>query len=53
MAASGFATEAQIGSLWYDLISKTKGATVLQYKDNVKYKGDIVIPETVTQNGVT
>ena len=53
MAASGFATEAQIGGLWYDLISKTKGATVLQYKDNVKYKGDIVIPETVTQNGVT
>jgi len=53
MAASAFATEAQIGGLWYDLISKTKGATVLKWKNDTRYKGDVVIPETVTYNGVT
>ncbi len=51
MAASTFAVETQIGGLWYDIVSKTKGAKVLKFKNDVKYKGDIVIPETVTYDG--
>ena len=53
MTASAFAVEQQIGGLWYDLISKTKGATVLKWKNDTRYKGDVVIPETVSYNGVT
>ena len=51
VVASAFAVEAEIDGLWYELVSKTKEATVIQYKNNVKYSGDIVIPETVEYNG--
>ena len=47
MAVRAFAVEAEIGGLWYELVSKTKEATVIQYKNSVKYSGNIVIPETV------
>ena len=50
MAASAFAVEAEIDGLWYELISKAKEATVIQYKNN-HYSGNIVIPETVEYNG--
>ena len=51
VSASAFAVEAEINGLWYELVSKTKEATVIQYKNNVYYSGDIVIPETVEYNG--
>ena len=51
MTANTFAVEVEIDGLWYELVSKTKEATVIQYKNNVKYSGDIVIPETVEYEG--
>lgn len=45
---SAFAEEAQIGGLWYNLSGTT--AKVIQWKNSVKYTGDIVIPSTVTYN---
>ena len=52
MAASSFAVNRQIDGLWYDLMLETKEATVIMYKDN-KYKGEIVIPETLEVEGTT
>jgi hypothetical protein len=51
VTASTFAVEAEINGLWYELILKTKEATVIKYKNDVKYSGDIVIPETVEYDG--
>lgn len=39
VTASTFAVEAEINGLWYELISKVKEATVIQYKNNVRYQG--------------
>ena len=47
MTASAFSVEVEIGSLWYEIIKKTGEAKVIQYKNNIKYSGDIVIPQTV------
>ena len=44
VAASASAVEAEIGGLWYELISKAKEASVIQYKNGVKYSGDIDLP---------
>ena len=52
MTVSAFAVEVEIDGLWYNVISKVKEAKVIQYKNDVKYSGDIVIPETVNYNGV-
>ena len=52
VAASALAEEAIINGLWYELESKTKEATVIQYKNDIKYRGNIVIPETVAYEGV-
>ena len=52
-AASAFAVETEIDGLWYEVVVKAKEAKVIQYKNNVKYNGDIVIPETVLYEGVT
>jgi len=49
VAASAFAVEVEIGGLWYEVVSKTKEATVI--KNNNYYEGDIVIPETVEYDG--
>ena len=46
------ADEVQIDGLWYNIDSNGNTAQVIQYKDNVKYEGDIVIPSTVTYDGV-
>ena len=51
VAASSSAVEVEIGGLWYEVLSKTKVAKVIQYKNNNKYSGDIVIPSTVEYNG--
>lgn len=45
------AAEVEIDGLWYELGSKTKEATVVKYKNNNYYQGDIVIPETVKNEG--
>ena len=54
LAASTFAVEVEIDGLWYDLVSKAKSATVIQYKDyDVRYRGDIVIPQTIEYEATT
>jgi hypothetical protein len=55
LAASSFAIEVEIGGLWYDVVanSRLKEAKVIQYKNNNKYSGNIVIPETVEYEGET
>ncbi|MBP5769971.1 MAG: leucine-rich repeat protein [Bacteroidaceae bacterium] len=53
VAASTLAEEVQIGELWYDVIVETKTATVIQWKNDIYYSGDIVIPESVEYKGVT
>ena len=45
------AEEAEINGLWYELVSRAKEAKVIMYKNNVKYFGDVVIPETVDYEG--
>lgn len=52
MVANAFAVEVEINGLWYELVSKTKEAKVIQYKNDIKYSGDIVIPEIVEYEGV-
>jgi hypothetical protein len=52
-ATSAFAVELDIDGLWYEVVAKVKEAKVIQYKNDVYYKGDIVIPETVVYDGVT
>ena len=51
MAASAFAVEVENDGLWYDVSTETKEAKVIKYKSFNMYKGDIVIPETVTYEG--
>ncbi len=52
VAASAFAAEeVEIDGLWYEVVSKTKEAWVIQYKNSIKYSGNIVIPETVEYEG--
>jgi Flp pilus assembly protein protease CpaA len=53
VAASAFAVDAKINGLWYELVPNVMKATVIQYKNNVKYSGDIVIPESVVYNGAS
>ncbi|MBP5340429.1 MAG: leucine-rich repeat domain-containing protein [Prevotella sp.] len=53
VTASAFAVEAEIGGLWYEIITKGKVAQVIQYKNNIKYSGNIVIPETVEYESAT
>ena len=50
-AASTFAAEVEIDGLWYEVITKAKEAKVISYKNNIKYSGNIVIPETVEYDG--
>ena len=52
VVASTFAVEEKIGVLWYELVPKAKVATVIKYKDNNKYSGNIVIPQTVKYENV-
>jgi len=48
---TAMAVGAEIGGLWYDLVSEVKEAKVIPYKNNIKYSGDVVIPETVDFEG--
>ena len=50
VTASAFAEDVLIDGLWYGLSSETSEAQVIQYKNNVDYSGDIVIPSTVEYN---
>lgn len=52
-ATSSFAAEVEIDGLWYEVVAKAKEAQVIQYKNDVYYNGDIVIPEAVVYEGVT
>lgn len=51
IAAKAFSEEVEINGMWYNLLSKGKVATVIQYKNNIRYSGSIVIPESVEHNG--
>lgn len=51
MATNAFSVEVEIDGLWYEIVSKTKEAKVIQYKNNLKYGGNIVIPETIEYDG--
>ena len=53
VTTSAFAVEAEIDGLWYEIVTKGKVATVIQYKNDNKYSGNIVIPETVVYEGAT
>lgn len=53
VATNIFAVEAEINGLWYELVSKTNEAKVVQYKDKNYYSGNIVIPETIEYEGAT
>ena len=54
VTASSFAVEeVEINGLWYFVVTKAKEAEVIQYKNDIKYSGNIVIPEIVEYNGVT
>ena len=45
------AEEVEINGLWYELDRRTKEAKVIQYKNDVPYSDDVVIPETVDYEG--
>ena len=51
VAANALAAEVEIDGLWYEIVSKTKEAKVIQYKNDIMYSGNIVIPETVEYGG--
>ena len=54
VAASALAVEVvEIDGIWYEVVAKGKVAKVIKNRNNVDYKGDIVIPETVVYEGVT
>lgn len=53
LAASAFAVEVEIDGLLYDVDTNIKEAKVVEHKNGVKYKGDIVIPDAVDYEGVT
>ena len=50
LAASAFAVEVEIDGLLYDVDTNIKEAKVVEHRNGVKYKGDIVIPFTDAQN---
>ena len=52
-ANSVFAVEVEINGLWYEIESQTKEAKVIEYKNDVKYSGDIIIPESIAFEGTT
>ena len=43
----------EIGGINYELVAKTKQATVISKSSVKKYSGDIVIPESVKYSGIT
>ena len=45
------AVEVEIGGLWYNLVKKAKEAEVIQYKNDIIYNGDIVIPDSIEYEG--
>lgn len=49
---SAFAYDVCIDGIYYDLVSKSKSATVVRKNSNYKYSGNIVIPGSITHEGV-
>lgn len=45
------AETVEIDGIWYELVTKGKVAEVSS-ANGYKYKGDVIIPETVTYNGI-
>ena len=52
LSLSARAHDAEVDGIFYNLNAANKTATVT-YKGSNKYSGDVVIPETVTYNGIT
>lgn len=53
MASNVFANEIVIDGLWYEVVSKSKEVKVIKYKNDVKYDGNIIIPEFIKYEGVS
>ena len=56
LSLSARAHDAKVNGIFYNLDAANKTATVTFQGDNpfdYKYSGDVVIPETVTYNGIT
>ena len=58
LSLSARAHDAEVDGIFYDLDAANKTATVTYKGDNYnsysnEYSGDVVIPETVTYNGIT
>ena len=51
LSLSAWAYEAEVNEIFYNLDEVNRTATVTSY--NNVYSGDVVIPETVTYNGIT
>ena len=51
MKASAYSGNAEIGGLWYLIVTKANEAKVIKCQ-NGKYSGDIVIPSTVEYEGI-
>ena len=51
MKASAYSGNAEIGGLWYLIVTKANEAKVIKCQ-NGKYSGEIVIPETVEYEGI-
>ncbi len=49
--ARAFNGEVEINGLWYNIVTKGQTAEVIKYK-SLPYSGDIVIPSTITYEGV-
>ena len=57
LSLSAWAHDAEVDGIFYNLDAANKTATVTfkgdNYWDDDEYSGDVVIPETVTYNGIT
>lgn len=52
-AVAASAVEVEIDGLWYNIVEETGEASVIQYKNNNRYSGDIIIPEYIDNGGNT
>ena len=57
LSLSALAHDAEVNGIFYNLDTANKTAAVTfkgdNYWDDDEYSGDVVIPETVTYNGIT
>ena len=50
--AKAFVGNAEIGGVWYNIVTKTKTAEVIKPDNSIVYTGDIIIPETIEYDGI-